>query len=50
MPDIVKISVRPLVEYAYRSGSIESGFRTAGTLTEGTRAHQKVQKDYANKL
>ncbi|QYR21912.1 ATP-dependent DNA helicase [Paenibacillus sp. sptzw28] len=47
MPDIVKISVRALVEYVYRSGSIDSGFRTINTLTEGTKAHQKVQKDYA---
>jgi Rad3-related DNA helicase len=36
-----------LVEYVYRSGSIDSGFQTAGTLTEGTKAHQKVQKQYA---
>ncbi|MFC3883533.1 ATP-dependent DNA helicase [Bacillus songklensis] len=46
MSNEVKISVRPLVEYVYRSGSIESGFRTSTTLTEGTRAHQKVQKMY----
>ncbi|SEG27742.1 ATP-dependent DNA helicase [Paenibacillus sp. UNC499MF] len=44
----VKISVRALVEYAYRSGSIESGFRTATALTEGTKAHQKVQKTYGD--
>ncbi|MFF2157407.1 helicase C-terminal domain-containing protein [Paenibacillus chitinolyticus] len=44
----VRISVRTLVEYAYRSGSIESGFRTATALTEGTKAHQKVQKTYGD--
>ncbi|WP_405081220.1 ATP-dependent DNA helicase [Paenibacillus chitinolyticus] len=44
----VRISVRTLVEYAYRSGSIESGFRTATALTEGTKAHQKVQQTYGD--
>ncbi|UKS25836.1 ATP-dependent DNA helicase [Paenibacillus sp. HWE-109] len=46
MADIVNISVRSLVEYVYRSGSIESGFRTSKALTEGTKAHQKLQKQY----
>ncbi|MBW8351074.1 ATP-dependent DNA helicase [Bacillus sp. IITD106] len=43
----IKIAVRPLVEYVYRSGSIESGFRSVTTLTEGTKAHRKVQKEYS---
>jgi DNA excision repair protein ERCC-2 len=43
----VNISVRSLVEYVYRSGSIESGFRTSRALTEGTKAHQKLQKQYS---
>ena len=42
----IKIPVRQLVEYVFRSGSIQSGFRTASTLSEGTRAHLKVQKAY----
>jgi DNA excision repair protein ERCC-2 len=42
----VRISVRALVEYAYRSGSIEPGFRSAASMAEGTRIHQKVQKQY----
>jgi DNA excision repair protein ERCC-2 len=42
----LQIAVRSLVEYVFRSGSIDSGFRTASTLTEGTKAHQKVQKEY----
>lgn len=46
MPHTIQISVRPLVEYVFRSGSITSGFRTATSLTEGTRAHQQVQRDY----
>ncbi|GGA80514.1 ATP-dependent DNA helicase [Ornithinibacillus halotolerans] len=46
MINTVRISVRNLVEYVYRSGSIESGFRTASTMTEGTRIHQAIQKGY----
>lgn len=46
MDNQVNIAVRPLVEYVYRSGSLDAGFRTTSTLTEGTKAHQKVQKQY----
>lgn len=46
MPELIKVSVRPLVEYAYRSGSIDARFRTATTMTEGTRLHQYIQKTY----
>ncbi|TMV48072.1 ATP-dependent DNA helicase [Paenibacillus mesophilus] len=46
MPDIVEISVRPLVEYVFRGGSIESGFRTGSPLTEGTKAHRSIQQTY----
>ncbi|WP_438348726.1 ATP-dependent DNA helicase [Paenibacillus sp. FA6] len=42
----VKISVRPLVEYVYSSGDIESGFRSVAALHEGTRIHQQVQRMY----
>ncbi|WP_138494069.1 ATP-dependent DNA helicase [Paenibacillus pinistramenti] len=47
MPYEISISVRPLVEYVYRSGSITGGFRTNATMQEGTRIHQSVQKSYA---
>ncbi|ANS73677.1 ATP-dependent helicase [Paenibacillus yonginensis] len=43
----IAISVRPLVEYVYRSGSITGGFRTNATMQEGTRIHQSIQKTYA---
>jgi DNA excision repair protein ERCC-2 len=46
MAGTVKISVRSLVEHVFRSGSIDTGFRTNTTLAEGTRAHQKIQKTY----
>ncbi|MDN3016291.1 ATP-dependent DNA helicase [Paenibacillus sp. BSR1-1] len=42
----VQISVRTLVEYVYRSGSIDSRFRSQATLLDGTRIHQKIQKNY----
>jgi DNA excision repair protein ERCC-2 len=47
MPQSVKISVRTLVEYVFRSGSIESGFKTTSSLLEGTKAHQTIQKTYS---
>ncbi|GIO68634.1 helicase C-terminal domain-containing protein [Paenibacillus cookii] len=44
--NIVHISVRPLVEYVFSSGSIDSGFRTPAAMHEGTRIHQQVQRAY----
>lgn len=46
MSNEIKISVRSLVEYVFRSGSIESGFRTSSSMAEGMKAHQKIQKTY----
>ena len=42
----IKIPVRALAEYVYSSGSIESGFKTASSFTEGARIHRDVQKTY----
>ncbi|WP_051620308.1 ATP-dependent DNA helicase [Paenibacillus sp. UNC451MF] len=42
----MKVSVRALVEYVYRSGSIDTGFWTTASLQEGTKAHQQIQKNY----
>jgi DNA excision repair protein ERCC-2 len=42
----IKIPVRALAEYVYSSGSIESGFRSASSFTEGSRIHREVQKTY----
>jgi DNA excision repair protein ERCC-2 len=47
MPDTMALSVRALVEYVFRSGSLDSEFRTMSTLAEGTKAHQKIQKQYS---
>ncbi|EDL64380.1 ATP-dependent DNA helicase [Bacillus sp. SG-1] len=42
----VKVSVRNLVEYVYKSGSIDQRFQTSSSMTEGTRLHKKIQKAY----
>ncbi|MCM3584776.1 ATP-dependent DNA helicase [Mesobacillus maritimus] len=47
LPEI-KLSVRTLVEYVFSSGSIDNQFRTATTMTEGTKAHKAIQKTYAD--
>jgi DNA excision repair protein ERCC-2 len=46
MSNDVHISVRTLVEYVFRGGSIDARFRSQTTLVDGTRAHQKIQKTY----
>jgi DNA excision repair protein ERCC-2 len=47
METVIKVPVRTLAEYVYSSGSIESGFRTAASFTEGSRIHREIQKTYA---
>ncbi len=39
----IKISVRDLVEYAHRSGDLDSRFAGMGKALEGARLHQKIQ-------
>lgn len=46
MSEQFQLSVRSLVEYVYRQGSIQSGFKTNISLSEGTAAHQKLQSLY----
>ncbi|MEH7081865.1 ATP-dependent DNA helicase [Neobacillus drentensis] len=46
MAEAIQISVRTLVEHGYRSGSIDSRFRSSSTLHDGTRIHQMIQKTY----
>ncbi|ANE47677.1 ATP-dependent helicase [Paenibacillus swuensis] len=41
-----QMNVRTLVEYVYRSGSLDSEFRAQTSMIEGTKAHQKVQQSY----
>ncbi|PKM71470.1 MAG: ATP-dependent helicase, partial [Firmicutes bacterium HGW-Firmicutes-17] len=45
----IKLSVRNLVEFMLRSGNIDSQFISNASALEGTRAHQKVQKDNQDK-
>ncbi|WP_286232114.1 ATP-dependent DNA helicase [Neobacillus mesonae] len=46
MTNQIHISVRTLVEYVFKSGSIDSRFRSQKSLAEGTRVHQKIQQTY----
>ncbi|MEK0313470.1 ATP-dependent DNA helicase [Cohnella sp. 56] len=46
MRGTVTIAVRPLVEYALRSGDLTSGFRQTASLADGIKAHQQVQEAY----
>lgn len=46
MDQVIRTSVRPLVEYVYRSGDLTTGFRSTSTMTEGTKAHQYIQSQY----
>ncbi|WP_372631804.1 ATP-dependent DNA helicase [Cohnella sp.] len=49
MTDTISLSVRRLVEHVFRSGSLDSGFRAASALAEGTKAHQKLQSKYGER-
>lgn len=40
----ISISVRNLIEFILRKGSIDSGFMSSSRAQEGTKAHQKLQK------
>ncbi|RWZ58833.1 ATP-dependent DNA helicase [Halobacillus fulvus] len=46
MSETITVSVRELMSYVFRSGSIDNRFRTNTTLTEGTAIHQEVQNTY----
>ncbi|NOU66957.1 ATP-dependent DNA helicase [Paenibacillus sp. LMG 31461] len=46
MLPVVQISVRSLVEYVFSSGSIDTEFRSSKALRDGTKAHQRLQKQY----
>jgi DNA excision repair protein ERCC-2 len=46
MNNIIRISVRNLVEFVLRSGDIDNSFMSMSRAVEGTLAHQKVQKSY----
>lgn len=46
MANIIKVSVRNLIEFVLRSGDIDNSFISTSRAIEGTLAHQKVQKSY----
>lgn len=45
---IIKESVRNLVEFCFLKGDIDNRFSGSSRAVEGTRAHQKLQKDNAS--
>jgi len=45
----ISVSVRALVEYAYRGGSIDERFQAAASLQEGTKAHRHLQGEYGER-
>lgn len=48
MRNVIKVSVRNLVEFVLRSGDIDNSFMSMSRALEGTKAHQKVQKSYGH--
>ncbi|KPL60723.1 ATP-dependent helicase [Rossellomorea vietnamensis] len=42
----MKVSVRELVEFVYKEGSIDLRFQSRSSMVTGTRLHQKLQKQY----
>ncbi len=48
MENIIRVSVRNLVEFVLRSGDIDNSFMSMGRALEGTYAHQKVQRSYGS--
>lgn len=48
MKNLIKVSVRNLVESVLRTGDIDNSFMSMSRALEGTKAHQKVQKSYGH--
>lgn len=46
MSNNIQIAVRTLVEYVMREGSIDSRFLSRTALSDGTKLHQKLQRNY----
>lgn len=46
----IRISVRNLVEFVLRSGDLDSRFTGSSRAIEGTKAHQKLQREYKSKF
>ena len=42
---IANVSVRQMVEFILRSGSIDAGYLSANRALDGTRTHQRIQRD-----
>ncbi|SHJ16946.1 ATP-dependent DNA helicase [Lutispora thermophila] len=47
-PMVLKMSIRSLVEFIFRSGNIDSGFMSISRALEGSKAHRRMQKSYGD--
>lgn len=45
--DIIKVSIRSLVEFVMRSGSIDSRIKASVRAVEGIKGHKKIQSEYS---
>lgn len=48
--DQIKLSVHQMVEFALKSGSLDSSYVSSSRAVQGTRAHQKLQKQRKQEL
>ncbi len=46
----IKVSVLNLIEFVLRSGNLDNRFRGSSRAVEGTRVHQRLNKEWSNKL
>lgn len=46
MTDIIKQSVRNMIEFVMRSGDIDNSYRSMTRMQEGTKVHQRIQAAY----
>ncbi|WP_446898928.1 ATP-dependent DNA helicase [Clostridium sp. LBM24168] len=46
----IKISVRNLVEFVFRYGDLDNRFTSNARAVEGTKIHQKLQKQYKSRI
>lgn len=50
MKEEVKVSVRNLIEFILRSGNLDNRFTGSSRAIEGTRAHQRLNREWSQKL
>lgn len=46
MADVIRQSVRRMIEFVMRSGDIDNSYRSTQRMLEGTKVHQRIQAAY----